>query len=100
MAHTTDFAGPGTKKKNLPDGSAYDKNETKTQPTLAAVTVGEVIEYPLRPNCQQKNSLNFHRREKHAQHSGNFRNKFFQLFARRAAGEKCALPSRHFVSTN
>jgi hypothetical protein len=52
MAHTTDFAGPGTKKKTLPEGSADAENETKTQLTRAAVTVGEVIEYPLRPNCQ------------------------------------------------
>jgi hypothetical protein len=77
MVHTTDFAGPGTKKKTLPEGSADEENETKTQLKRAAVTVGEVIEYPLRPNCQQENSLKFHRREKHAQHCGNFRNNFF-----------------------
>src|SRR5262245_25814938 len=97
MAHTTDFAGPGTKKKTLPEGSADEENETKTQLTRAEVTVGEVIEYPLRPNCQQKNSLNFHRREKHAQRCGNFRNNFFQLSARRATGEKRALPSHHYL---
>jgi hypothetical protein len=53
------------------------KNETEIQLPRAAVTVGEVIEYPLRLNCQPKNSRNFHRREKLAQRRGKFRKFFF-----------------------
>jgi hypothetical protein len=84
----SDFAGPGAKKKTLPEGNADEENETQIQQTRAAVTVGEVIEYPLRPNCQPKNSRNFQRREKHTQHCGKFRNNFFQLSACRTADVK------------
>jgi hypothetical protein len=54
------------------------KNKTPLQLQRAAVTIGEVIEYPLRQNCQPKNSRNFHRRAKVAQQCGKFRKNFFR----------------------
>jgi hypothetical protein len=57
------------------------KIETEIALQQGLVTVSEVIEYPLRQNCQPKNSWNFHRRKKQLRRSGNRR----EFFSRRAA---------------
>jgi hypothetical protein len=73
----SDFAGPGAKRENPARGKCGPVKRNGNSLKLAAVTVGEVIEYPLWLNCQPKNSRNFHRCEKHAQRCGKFSKNFF-----------------------
>jgi hypothetical protein len=50
--------------------------EIKIAKLQRLMDVSEVIEYPLRQNCQPENSWNFHRRKKQRRRSGN-RREFF-----------------------